>query len=191
MHSGHDTRSAVWLIAGQLPDGISRQSPKALVTYVHTLSGYADLHPGVDFLLTTFESWRRSVGHFPQRKLDIVAVASPAAVGHLMQHRVIARLCQQMTLARSNAPQLIGLETVNTTPQSQCWLIASEETTEAWGGFPFVLDFLHHTRMAFQSFTQHMNYTMLLQVCHSHVHWVLVTAECCKRPSLCVMHPRK
>ena len=84
-------------------------SPRAIITYVHTWSAYMQQHPGTDFLLTTFESWRRSTGHFSQQKFDLVAVTSPAAAAAMHQHATLQRVCQDIELP-SQAATASGLQ---------------------------------------------------------------------------------
>ena len=84
-----------------------------MVSYVHSWSAFATLHPGVDFLLTSFESWRRSVGHYPKRKMDMIAVASPATAAQLMQHTVTGHLCQQLSLPTRRSSSHPEKTTVN------------------------------------------------------------------------------
>jgi hypothetical protein len=145
----------------------------ALVTYVHTWTPYAQLHPGVDFLLTTFESWRRAVGHFPERKFDLVAVAAASTADRLMAHRTVGRLCTHLEMPRhawkrgmSLSTALLGTSDLQRLAKntSQCWIFTSLDDISVWAGHVLVRDLLHFVNPAFEHFVEHMGYNMLLKV---------------------------
>lgn len=147
-------------ISGSVPAHLTQQSRRALVTYVHTWQAFSQLHPGVDFLLLTFESWRRSMGHFPQRKFDLVAVATPMVVEKLMDHPRIFPVCTPVDIEWSDAEFQRHVQ-----PHSQCWLVPlAYPPPHVWFGYPFALDLLHFRLPGFQAFLRSLEYELVLKV---------------------------
>lgn len=137
----------------------------ALVTYIHTWRSFARLHPGVDFLLSTFESWRRSVGHFPGRKFDLVAVTTELVAEKLQQHATIGHLCQVQKLSSANLGEAAHGETMKIQPHSQCWLLThTSAQVREWDGFPLVHDILHVASDTFKQFAHGMRYDNIVVV---------------------------
>jgi hypothetical protein len=150
----------------------------ALVAYVHTWTPHAQMHPGVDFLLTTFESWRRAVGHFPRRKFDLIAVSASSAAERLMAHHTVGRLCVHLELPRHawererhlSRPVNRAQSTVASDLErlakssSQCWVLTTLDDLSAWAGHVLVLDLLHFVNPTFRHFVKHMQYDVLLKV---------------------------
>lgn len=137
----------------------------ALVTYIHTWRAFAKLHPGVDFLLSTFESWRRSVGHFPGRKLDLVAVTTGAVAEKLHQHATIGHLCQVQTLSSAGLVGATHGDSMRVQMSSQCWLLThTSAQVREWEGFPMVHDILHVASDKFKQFAHGMQYNNIVVV---------------------------
>lgn len=136
------------------------------MTYVHVWRPFAERHPGVDFLLTTFESWRRSVGHFPTATYDLIATAAEATVERMLGHETLRRLCTVVTLdplggLASPPPPPPPLQ-----PQSRCWLVSHtlREIGEPLRDFPFALDLFQLTTPKFHALARQRRYSLLLKV---------------------------
>lgn len=155
--------------AGAMPDHVSDTSTSALVTYVHNYSKFSQRHPGVAFILSTFESWRRSVGHYPKRKFDLVAITSEYVAGQLEGHAVAGRLCQVLSLASLPEDSLTGgvrvLQGAHIYPHSQCWILTHQVSdTIEWSTYPMAHDVVHLATKKFMSFVSTMGYEMLAKV---------------------------
>lgn len=141
----------------------------ALVTYVHTWRTFAMLHPGVDFVLSTFESWRRSVGHYPGRKLDLVAVMTELVAEKLQQHATVGNICNIRKLSNdvlAGAQSAVDDETAKLKLHSQCWLLThTSAQAREWDGFPLVHDILHVASERFKRFTDEFRYDKVIMVC--------------------------
>jgi hypothetical protein len=153
-----------------MPAGVSNSTTSALVTYIHNYSKFSQLHPGVDFLLSTFESWRRSVGHYPKRKFDLVAIASEYMSEKLSLHPLSGRLCQFISF--SSLPEEILSTNIRSVsegsifPHSQCWIISHTSGAHSeWYMYPLAQDIVHLATKKFMSFVSTMGYEMLAKVC--------------------------
>lgn len=153
-----------------MPAHITDRSTSAMVTYVHNFSKFSKRHPGVDFLLSTFESWRRSVGHYPKRKFDLVAITSDYVAEKLQEHPVGGKLCQFITFSsipESNLPKNVrAIEGGSVFPHSQCWVISHPSNTAAleWSTYPLAHEIVHLATSKFMSFVSTLGYEMLAKV---------------------------
>jgi hypothetical protein len=157
--------------AGTMPDHVSDKTTSALVTYIHNFSKFSQRHPGVEFLLSTFESWRRSVGHYPKRKFDLVAIATEFVGAKLQEHPVSGKLCQVVSFDSISEESLSGnirvLEKGHIFPYSQCWIIThSTSGPFEWSTYPFAHDIVHLATRKFMSFASTLGYEMLAKVCN-------------------------
>lgn len=158
------------MCAGHAPHPGSHRN--ALLTYVHTWRSFASLHPGVDFMLSTFESWRRSSGHYPNKKIDLVAVASERVAEKLQQHVTVGHICQVQKLSIMSSVEswhAVGDHTIRDHPYSQCWILTHNSTHgQEWQGFPLVHDILHLGSDDFRHFMEEMRYGHMVVVCHRY-----------------------
>lgn len=126
------------------------------------------LHPGVDFVLSTFESWRRSVGHYPGHKLDLVAVMTELVAEKLQQHATIGHICNVRKLSNNvlaGAQSAVDDETPKLKLHSQCWLLThTSAQAREWEGFPLVHDILHVASDQFKRFTDEFRYDKVIMV---------------------------
>lgn len=156
--------------AGTMPADVTDTSTSALVTYIHNFSEYSQLHPGVDFLLSTFESWRRSVGHYPKRKFDLVAITNDFVAEKLQEHPLAGRICQYITF--DSLHEVMGLENVRALDQgkihpfSQCWIISHlANEHQEWSTYPLANDIVHIATKKFMTFVSTIGYQMVAKVC--------------------------
>jgi hypothetical protein len=162
--------SAVAVHTGTMPDHVSNTTTSALVTYIHHFSKFSERHPGVDFLLSTFESWRRSVGHYPNRKFDMVAITNEFIGSKLKEHPVSGQLCQVISfdsIPEESSPTFVrSLEKGHILPHSQCWIITHRSNgVLEWSTYPLAHDIVHVATRRFMSFVSTMGYEMLAKVC--------------------------
>jgi hypothetical protein len=151
---------------------VSHTSRGAVVTYIESWSEYSQKHPGVEFLLTTFESWRRSVGHYPSRKFDLVAITTELVGDYLQQHAVAGRLCQVLPLSSFDKTGISTLQNQNfgvpggaIHPHSQCWILTHRRSASGqWQLFPLAHEVIHIASPHFMAFVGALSYSMLAKV---------------------------
>lgn len=155
-----------------MPADVTDTSTSALVTYIHNWSKYSTRHPGVEFLLSTFESWRRSVGHYPKRKFDLIAITSEYVAEKLEEHPVAGKVCQVIpfsSISEANGGpdhmNMRALKEGHIYPHSQCWIISHRSNAaQEWNTYPPAHDVVHIATSKFMSFVSTLGYKMLAKV---------------------------